>query len=393
VYSVKSHGVFYEDARFMAAFPSLCLSSTGEVLLVFRRAPDSRWLLGATYDSTEDEDGAEDEKSVDLQSHLFHWDARSQLVAMRFDQALEPTAPLLGLSIDGQAADQDASLLLLETGEVLLSSFSWYPMPPAFAKLAKAWQGTPYGGPANTGCSFIAWGSYTRLLSPENNQWSERQYLPELPGAKPLVPGLRTSHGGCVRGQAILRNGEVLMPSYSEVDGSYSAHLFASNDHGRTWQYRSQMASHESLNLYEPSLTLCSDGTLIAWIRTNDARDRMASARSSDGGHSWQPCKLHETIGHPAHGLRLRSGKILLTYGFRHEGFGVRARLLNESGDDIDEVEELIIRSDGNGTDLGYPWSIEMDDGRVLIAYYFTSDEGVRNISYTTISLDPNPLR
>lgn len=391
MFNVQSHGVFYEDSRFMAAFPSLCLTNAGDVLLVFRRAPDSRWLLGAEH-AADAPVADSDEPAPDLQSHLFHWDARSQLVAMRFDQSLQPRAPLYGLSIDGQAADQDASLLVLDTGEILLSSFSWYPMPPAFSALVKGWNGAVYGGPANTGCSYIAWGSYTRLHNETSNSWTERQYLPELPGAKPLVPGLRTSHGGCVRGQAIVRNGEVLMPSYSEVDGSYSAHLFASSDQGRTWTYRSRMAAHETLNLYEPSLTLCSDGTLIAWIRTDDSRDRMASVRSCDGGHSWQACQLHEAVGHPAHGLRLRSGEILLTYGYRHEGFGVRARLLNEAGDNVDEAPEFVIRDDGSGTDLGYPWSIELDDGSVLVAYYFTSEAGLRNISYSVLNRDPNPL-
>ncbi len=377
----------------MAAFPSVCQTATGELLLVFRRAPDSRWLLGADYDPNLLNDGDDEDVTPDLHRHLFHWDARSQLIAMRFDQSLQPITPPRGLSVDGQSADQDASLLLLESGEILLSSFSWYPMPPAFAKLVRAWNGKPYGGEGNTGCSYIAWGSYTRLFDESIGAWTERQYLPKLPGALPLVPGLRTSHGGCVRGQAVLRNGEILMPSYSEVDGAYSSHLFASSDNGRTWAYRSQMASHETLNLYEPSLTLCADGTLIAWIRTDHSEDRMASARSNDGGYTWQACQVHDAIGHPAHGLRLRNGKILLTYGYRHEGFGVRARLLNEAGDNIDQALEFVIRDDGHCTDLGYPWALELDDGRVLIVYYFTTKNGTRNISYSTLNLDPNPLR
>ncbi|MCP4447297.1 MAG: exo-alpha-sialidase [Myxococcales bacterium] len=392
MYTVQSHGVFYSDERFMAAFPALSRTDTGDILLLFRRAPDSRWLLGSNYDEealSEPAEGA----PLDLQKHLYHWDPRSQLVAMRFDQSLQPVAPPIGLSVDGQAADQDASLLRLESGEILLSSFSWYPMPPAFSRLTKAWDGKAYGGPANTGCSFIAWGSYTRISGDGGSTWSERDYLPELPGARPLVPGLRTSHGGCVRGQAVLRNGEILMPSYSEVEGGYSAHLFASKDSGRSWQYRSMMARSEDLSLYEPSLTVCDDGTLIAWIRTDDKDDRIGSARSSDGGFTWEEFQLHKAVGHPAHGLRLRDSRILLTYGYRHEPFGVRARLLNSHGDDIDEAAEVHIRDDGEGTDLGYPWSVELDDGRVLVAYYFTSESGLRNISYSILSLDPSPLR
>lgn len=377
MYAVQSHGVLYEDSRFMAAFPALAQTSDGEILLVFRRAPDSRWLLGVDCDASSIDD--------DLKSQLFHWDPRSQLVSVQFDQKLQATTPARGLSVDGQAADQDASLLTLEDGSILLSSFSWYPMPPAFSKLAKAWGGKAYGGATNTGCSFIPWGSYVRRSEDGGKQWTEREYLPALAGAEPLVPGLRESSGGCVRGQAIFRDGEILIPSYGEVAGSYSTHILVSKDGGTSWKYRSRMASSDTLNLYEPSLTLCGDGTIIAWMRTDDHQDRMASARSADGGHTWNPYELHQCVGHPAHGLRLRSGKILLSYGYRHEPFGIRARLLNERGDDINDVEEIIIREDGVGTDLGYPWSIELEDGRVLIAYYFEAPNGLRHIAYSIL--------
>ncbi len=380
-----SRGVLYSDTRFMAAFPSVCVIPVGEVLLVFRRAPDHRWLLGASYDDAAlEEHGGE---HSDLEARLYHWDARSQLVAMRFAQSdLRPTQEPIGLSVDGQAADQDASLLVLPDGDILLSSFSWYPMPPAFAALAKAWKGKPYGGPANAGSSYIAWGSYARRSADLGASWSERKYLPELPGAAPLVPGLRTSHGGCVRGQAVLRDGEILMPSYSEVGGTYSAHLFASRDGGSSFEYRSLMAKLEGRHIYEPSLTVTRDGELIAWLRTDDPQDRMASARSTDGGHSWEPCQLHETVGHPAHGLRLSSGEILLTYGYRHQGFGVRAKLLDASGRNIDSSEEFVLRDDGPGTDLGYPWAVQLDDGRILVVYYFTDDHSTRNISYSLLA-------
>ncbi len=377
VYAVQSHGVLYEDARFMAAFPALTRTSEGEILLVFRRAPDSRWLLGANYDA--------DATPANLQNHLYHWNARSQLVSMRFDQNLQATRPARGLSVDGQSADQDASLLTLEDGSILLSSFSWYPMPPAFSELAKAWGGKAYGGGSNTGCSFIPWGSYVRLSSDNGDEWTERNYLPALPGADALVPGLRESSGGCVRGQAILRSGETLIPSYGEVAGSYSTHILVSQDRGESWSYRSMMASSDTLNLYEPSLTLCNDGTIIAWMRTDDPQDRMASVRSSDGGHTWNTYELHQCIGHPAYGLRLRSGKILLSYGYRHKPFGIRARLLSEHGDNVDTAPEIIVRDDGVGTDLGYPWAIELEDERILIAYYFEAPNGLRHIAYSVL--------
>ena len=176
VYSIKM-------PRFMAAFPSICRTQDGELLLVFRRAPDSRWLLNATFDA---EVLAESSERA-LDEELYHWDAGSHLACLRFDQELVSQGEVCGLPVDGQSADQDASLLLLDNGDILLASFSWYAMPPAFADLVRAWGGKPYGGPKNTGCTYIPWGSYLRRTSDSGRSWDERQYLPPLPGDVDLV--------------------------------------------------------------------------------------------------------------------------------------------------------------------------------------------------------------
>lgn len=387
MYSVCGQGSLYKDPRFMAAFPSICLNAEGELVLLFRRAPDSRWLLESHYD----QEKLAELTDVNLRETLYHWDPRSQLVSLRFDQDLKRVAGPQGLSIDPQAADQDASLLLLSDGTILLFSFSWYAMPPGFASLVTAWGGQAYGGPKNTGCTYIPWGSYVRRSEDGGRTWSERQYLPALEDGPDLVPGLRSSHGGGCRGQAVSRESEIIVPSYAlveKVSTRYSAHVFASSDGGQSWRYQSVMARDQSgkLGFYEPSLCLCEDGSIVAYLRTDDARDRMASTRSTDGGRSWSDFQLHEAIGHPAHALRLRDGRLLLSYGYRHTGYGVRARVLNAQGSDVDSAEEIVLRDDGLCTDLGYPWAQELDDGRVIVAYYYTEADGIRHIAYSLLS-------
>lgn len=366
----------------MAAFPALSLTAEGKILLVFRRAPDSRWLLGSSYDAAKLE--------RDLGEQLFHWDPRSQLVSIAFDESLKVVREATGLSVDPQAADQDASLLLLGDGSLLLTSFSWYAMPPAFAALAKAWGGRAFGGPDNTGCCYLPWGTYTRRSEDHGANWSERQYLPAWPNAPDLVPGLRSAHGGGSRGQALEIDQEVVLPSYAvreELSPTHAAHLYASPDGGVTWQYRAPIAwdPQGELAFYEPTLSRCEDGTVVAWIRTSDSQDRIATTRSHDGGHTWQPYELTSIVGHPAFALGLRDGRTLLIYGYRHYGYGVRARLLNHSASDFDDAQEFIIREDGQDADLGYPWAVELSDGRVLVSYYFAEEDGCRHIAYSIL--------
>ncbi len=386
VYEVCGQGVLYKDARFMAAFPSICRTRDGELLVVFRRAPDSRWLLNATFDA----ELLAKSSGRALEEELYHWDAGSHLVCLRFDQELVAQGEVCGLSVDGQSADQDASLLLLDNGDILLASFSWYAMPPAFADLVRAWGGKPYGGPKNTGCTYIPWGSYLRRTCDSGNSWDEREYLPPLPGDVDLVPGIRMSHGGGCRGQIISRGRELFLASYAQIDGvgpNHSAHLYVSSDEGKSWAYRTTIAASPEFGIYEPSLSLLADGTIVCWMRTDDSQDRIASTRSVDGGQSFGELVLHEAAGHPSHGLVLKSGQVFLCYGYRQGKMGIRARLLDCDGGNIDSAEEIILRDDGACSDLGYPWAVELDSGAIAVCYYFSGADGVRHIAYSLVCL------
>ena len=42
---------------------------------------------------------------------------------------------------------------------------------------------------------------------------------------------------------------------------------------------------------------------------------------------------------------------------------------------------EIVIRADGANRDLGYPSSIQLDDGRILTSYYFPDTDGIRYIA------------
>ena len=53
-----------------------------------------------------------------------------------------------------------------------------------------------------------------------------------------------------------------------------------------------------------------------------------------------------------------------------------------------DEVEEVVIREDGLCPDIGYPWGVELRDGRVLLCYYWTDAEGIRHIVGTWLELN-----
>ena len=107
-------------------------------------------------------------------------------------------------------------------------------------------------------------------------------------------------------------------------------------------------------------------GDIVAFMRpTFDDSDNMYiyTTTSEDGGRTWSPARKESVWGYPTSPLRMPSGRTLLTYGYRRPDWGIRAVLANEECTDIDAANELVVRGDGGGRDLGYPQAWLLNDG------------------------------
>jgi hypothetical protein len=78
----------------------------------------------------------------------------------------------------------------------------------------------------------------------------------------------------------------------------------------------------------------------------------------------------------------------LLVYGYRHEPYGIRARILNPECTDFATAPEIVLRDDGGTTDIGYPWSVQLDENRVLVVYYYNIENGPRHIAGTILEIE-----
>ena len=56
------------------------------------------------------------------------------------------------------------------------------------------------------------------------------------------------------------------------------------------------------------------------------------------------------------------------------------ARVLEPEAGDLDTAPEIVVRADSLEPDCGYPWSLELNDGRVLVVYYYVYEDGTRGI-------------
>lgn len=165
-----------------------------------------------------------------------------------------------------------------------------------------------------------------------------------------------------------------------------------SHDNGRTWQVIADLPmfpDEEDGYVGEPHIVEAEPGRIVAMARyeRRPYRDDVCylyQADSADGGRTWSEWHPTSILGKPPHLFRLRDGRILVTYGFRHEPYGQRACISVDGGKSWDYDNEIILRDDAPNDDLGYPASVELDDGTILTVYYQQEHKGEKTCLMAT---------
>lgn len=145
---------------------------------------------------------------------------------------------------------------------------------------------------------------------------------------------------------------------------------------GESWTQRSTLNLDFSNYFYcETNMAQLPGGEIIAHIRVQGMPDAaqehkifaVFQCESTDGGASWSEPKRINEHGSPPHLLLHSSGRLICAYGRRIPEFGEIVRISEDGGKSWGE--EYMIASAPEG-DLGYPASVELNDGSVLTVYY-----------------------
>jgi len=211
--------------------------------------------------------------------------------------------------------------------------------------------------------------------------WGERQ---------PVDLGTCSYHSHTGKSGVIeLPDGTLLLALHGqgEADRATRAYVMRSGDGGRTWGRPSTVAHDPDGEIFfsEPAMVRLDGGRLLTMIRTEDY---MYQAHSDDDGWTWQGVQRTPIWGYPAHLMQLRSGRVLCAYGYRREPYGIRAVISEDDGQTWDMDHVFVIRDDGLHRDLGYPSSVQLNDGRILTTYYFHFAGGLRYIAGSIYSED-----
>ena len=353
-WKVLEHFTVYREQNMYAAHPNVVRTKTGDLLVVFHRSP----FLG----------------------HSNHSNPLFNLYLCRSVDDGKTWGDCSLVTADQYGGVIDFGTHILEDGSIFIHAATVQLIPSLAQKQHGIAEETNWI--SRPGIPFWI-KSFDHGLS-----WSEPKRFPKITGA---TWGDPAEHSGVSRsGLLNLSGGRLLLPSKATENAAegfpYFGMLRESKDMGETWEYRGRIIQYTVAHFSEPAIHITPKGRIIVLYRchpegTLGAAKFLALVYSDDGGNTWSQWEKTSIEGSPGHMLKLKDGRIFVTVGTRWEGqMGCMARVLDEEASNINSSPSIVIRSDSESRDCGYPWAIELNDGKVLVAYYYHYADGNRGV-------------
>lgn len=193
--------------------------------------------------------------------------------------------------------------------------------------------------------------------------------------------------GTAPHGPISLHDGRLLYMGLATFDGKPEVSIEESKDDGRSWQLISRIPKPADLlpGWSEPHIVELKSGKIIGMIRyqPRPGPHHLLQTESTDGGKTWSPVHSTGIWGLPPHIIQLKNGWLVMAYGYRKPPYGERACISRDEGKTWDLKNEVLLTG-APGQDLGYPSSVELDDGSILTVYYQPEKYGQPTFLWST---------
>lgn len=277
--------------------------------------------------------------------------------------------------LDSAIDDRDSGVLETAEGTLLVTTFTSLAYEPYIEKGQRmsefgddGWKTVGFGEK-----ELEQWIACNDRLTPEERQAELGQWcIRSEDGGKSWgerIPTIVNSPHGPTQ----LEDGRLLYAGKQLWTEEKKIGVCESKDDGKTWQWLAEIPTREgdlvTRKYHELHAVEAANGTIVAQIRNHNSVNShwTLQTESSDGGKTWTtPHPI--TFGIPSHLLRLRDDRLLMTYGHRRAPFGNQARISSDHGETWSDP--MIISGDGAGGDLGYPSTVELDDGSLVTVWY-----------------------
>lgn len=283
---------------------------------------------------------------------------------------------------DSHLDDRDCSVLNMGGGKLMAAWFNWpkdlYFKRPFYQLLDK--------GTDNEDYIFIV--THMRSVTKEQEandygSWVCMSYDNGMTWEEPTRCPVASFHG-----PMMLNDGSVLYLgkdiNEKETGGVNSA--YRSTDDGKTWELVSDIPVKEGTtyaNFVDPHAVQLPSGRIVCHLRYQNGANPEKYGKlsvfqtvSDDNGKTWSDPEPLWVNGAPPHLIRHSSGALVCVYGRRAEPYGERAMVSLDEGKTW--ITEIVLCDDTPDPDLGFPTSVELDDGSILTVYYqFNKRDGV----------------
>jgi len=264
--------------------------------------------------------------------------------------------------MDTAIDDRDAGVTETSRGSLLVTTFTSLAYEPLLEN-AVNW-------PA---ARLSAWrAAHHRLTAAQRKEllgtWMLRSTDGGMTWSAPYRVPLNSPHG-----PTPLSDGRVLYAGKALWEKSSRVGVAESTDDGATWRYLADIPTRpgDAVEQYhELHMVEAANKTLIAHIRNHNPQNERETlqSESTDGGKTWSVPKPIGVWGLPSHLLRLRDGRLLMSYGYRRKPHGNQVRVSADHGATWSEA--LTLSNDGMNGDLGYPSTVELGNGELLTVWY-----------------------
>ena len=148
-----------------------------------------------------------------------------------------------------------------------------------------------------------------------------------------------------------------------------AAWRMTSRDEGHSWREAGKIADGINESVLLP-LAAAKHWLCVGRTSNRPAPEHgeeLRQFRSTDDGKTWSDEGLvADYHKHPPHLLRLKDGRILLTFGNRRDG-GIETRLTADEGKTWAAPQRLFTTGPG---DMGYPSTAQLPDGKLVTVFY-----------------------
>ena len=280
--------------------------------------------------------------------------------------------------LDGPLDDRDSGILETRTGTLLATTFTSLAYEPILRRAESIKPGAPGAWSKQRLAQWRA--ARDRLTAAERKAqlgvWMIRSTDGGLTWSAPYDSLVNSPHGPIE-----LADGRLLYAGKQLWKDDQRVGVCESTDDGKTWRWLADIPTRPGdahRNYHELHAVDAGGGRIIAQIRNHNRKNsgETLQCESTDGGHTWSVPRSIGVWGLPSHLLRLKDGRLVMTYGHRRKPFGCQARVSRDQGRTWSEP--IIIYGQGVTGDLGYPSTVELRDGSLLSVWYESGVKGVR---------------